>query len=169
MQKEMYIALIAAGVTLMVVGGIGTVSAYTLVGDMTGDGKVDAKDITAMRVAVAGSGLTVEQLASMPQLGVSANATLEDMNGDGRFYYDDIEIIRSIYSGTANVYGDNDGGRPPVGETTIVVGDVDGDGVFDWNDMGALIQVGNPRCTQGLFTWLMNFCQVTLNQITRSI
>ena len=61
MMRDISVVRMTIGLTLIAVGliGVASASAYTLVGDVTGDGLVDEKDIRAMRVAVAGSGMSI--------------------------------------------------------------------------------------------------------------
>ena len=123
-MKTAIIAIVLA----MLVAFSGVASAYPgLVGDVNGDGVVTERDTSLMRTALNA------RLNATEMVGVSVSE-FPDMNDDGRFSYDDIRIIEAIYSSLA-------GGSRGVGDTqhTIVVGDVDGNGVFDMDDLRQLI------------------------------
>ena len=170
-QKMERTNFIVALALFALIASIGTVAAVpvtsfeNLLGDVDGNGVVDEEDIRLMTIAQTNH-LTASECAVW---GVVVEE-FPDVNKDGTFGFDDIQSIEYLYSMLAP------GGGGGIDLTRVdtthdyIVGDVDGNGVFDRSDLNQLLVPQRHQHWYG--RWLnMLFVrfQLSMEQITRSI
>ena len=128
------------------VTGLADVPTVEIRGDLNGDGYINEDDLSDLRT-----------LRALVPLGVTdLNLTRADMNRDGMVTDHDLNLILCV------MHVEEGGLKPALYTYDYIVGDVDGDGVFDLSDLTELLS--NTRCSPMGCPWCPNSI-VVYNQL----
>lgn len=135
-MKTIFVGFIAILMAMFVLGGTVSAAITALPGDYNVDGRVTESDLTAYKQDMDWySGcmlLTENNTVDEPVLSEHVGVVYPDMNGDGYLTLTDIRILEEVYRLERT-------GVSVAVPHTYVVGDVDGDGVFDMDDLKILM------------------------------